>query len=284
MENITRIANDFAAKQNVRLPLRLDTLKRLCESLGYTLLTYSNSAKIFEMLQNVESYTKCAAFCARISDCGLVFYDDTRSVGTRLFSVAHEIGHIVLKHIETGALGYDAADTVQEREADAFAYALLAPLRTLRARGVRTVEQIQQETLLDRAQAEHVFAKLQVSAYRRLALLCGGVCIAATAFSIAVFSMLHGVTPVIGKQEPVASPPPVVTQALMPPVASTEIEVTSMSADVSAELLVYMTPHGDCYHKKNCPHIADCEVSTISLSAAVDFGRSPCRTCFRNYD
>lgn len=160
MENIIRIADDFAKQYKLTLPLRLDTMKRLCDALGYKLLTYAEGAAILEKLP-FDDYIHCPAFCTRVMDCNVVFYDDTCSVGTRLFSLAHEIGHIVLRHIATGALGYDASDTSQEREADAFAYALLAPLDALRAARVRTVKQIQRMTLLDRERAAHVLAELQ---------------------------------------------------------------------------------------------------------------------------
>ena len=132
MENIIRIADDFAKQYKLTLPLRLDTMKRLCDALGYKLLTYAEGTAILEKLP-IDDYMHCPAFCTRVLDCNIVFYDDTCSVGTRLFSLAHEIGHIVLRHIATGALGYDASDTAQEREADAFAYALLAP-RAARSR------------------------------------------------------------------------------------------------------------------------------------------------------
>ena len=160
MENIIRIADDFAKQYKLALPLRLDTMRHLCDALGYKLLTYAEGAAILEKLP-FDDYTRCPAFCARVMDCNVVFYDDTSSVGTRLFSLAHEIGHIVLRHIATGARGYDASDTAQEREADAFAYALLAPLDALRAARVRTVKQIQRMTLLDRERAAHVLAELQ---------------------------------------------------------------------------------------------------------------------------
>ena len=160
MENIIRIADDFAKQYKLTLPLRLDTMKRLCDALGYKLLTYAEGAAILEKLP-FDDYMHCPAFCTRVMDCNVVFYDDTCSVGTRLFSLAHEIGHIVLRHIATDVRGYDASDTAQEREADAFAYALLAPRAAHRAARVRTVKQIQRMTLLDRERAAHVLAELQ---------------------------------------------------------------------------------------------------------------------------
>ncbi len=48
MENIIRIADDFAKQYKLTLPLRLDTMRRLCDALGYKLLTYAEGAAILE--------------------------------------------------------------------------------------------------------------------------------------------------------------------------------------------------------------------------------------------
>lgn len=50
MENIIRIADDFAKQYKLTLPLRLDTMRRLCDALGYKLLTYAEGAAILEKL------------------------------------------------------------------------------------------------------------------------------------------------------------------------------------------------------------------------------------------
>ena len=80
MENIIRIADDFAKQHKLALPLRLDTMRHLCDALGYKLLTYAEGAPILEKL-SFEDYMHCPAFCTRVMDCNVVFYDDTCSVG-----------------------------------------------------------------------------------------------------------------------------------------------------------------------------------------------------------
>lgn len=92
-----------------------------------------------------------------------------KSVGTRLFALAHEIGHIALKHEipASGTLCCSDTDTVTEAEANTFAYALTAPLAVLHDRKVRSVEQIQRETLLDEKQAAQVC--LMLASYRPVA-------------------------------------------------------------------------------------------------------------------
>lgn len=157
-ENIIRLANDFILKHKIdALPLRIDDFQKLCDALGYDLIPFSGAS----VLAKVMDLHKCfehPAFLICRPNCRAVCYDEKQSVGTRLFAIAHEIGHIALKHEipASGALCCSGTDTVTEAEANTFAYALTAPLAVLHDRKVRSVEQIQRETLLDEKQAAQV--------------------------------------------------------------------------------------------------------------------------------
>ena len=291
MENIIRIADDFTKQHKLTLPLHLDTMRHLCDALGYKLLTYAEGTAILEKLP-IDDYMHCPAFCTRVMDCNVVFYDDTCSVGTRLFSLAHEIGHIVLRHIATGALGYDASDTAQEREADAFAYALLAPLDALRAARVRTVKQIQRMTLLDRERAAHVLAELQAEqpetpqAESACSLLFyAGVGIALVLSIILVTAMFFR-KPMSDAQ---AAPQQTTVITARTRAEPTPTEPTLAAAALSAdapeqEEIVYITSSGKRYHKGNCTYLIGRDTCPLSISCAVDLGKEPCKICFRNYD
>ena len=292
MENIIRIADDFAKQYKLTLPLRLDTMRHLCDALGYKLLTYAEGAPILEKL-SFDDYMHCPAFCTRVMDCNVVFYDDTCSVGTRLFSLAHEIGHIVLRHIATGARGYDASDTAQEREADAFAYALLAPLDALRAARVRTVKQIQRMTLLDRERAAHVLAELQaeqpetpqVKPARPLLSFYASIGVALV-LVIASVSVLH-FRRLIYTPDTAQSQTFVITARTRAEPTPTEptLAAAALSADESEqEEVIYITNHGERYHKGNCTYLIGRDTCPLSISCAVDLGKEPCKICFRNYD
>lgn len=292
MENIIRIADDFAKQYKLALPLHLDIMRHLCDALGYKLLTYAEGAPILEKLP-FDDYTHCPTFCARVMDCNVVFYDDTCSVGTRLFSLAHEIGHIVLRHIATGARGYDASDTAQEREADAFAYALLAPLDALRAARVHTIKQIQRMTLLDRERAAHVLAELQteqpetpqVKPTRPLPAFYASICVA-LALVIASVSVLH-FRRLIYTPDAAQSQTFVITARTRAEPTPTEptLAAAALSADEpDQEETVYITSCGKRYHKGNCTYLIGRDTCPLSISCAVDLGKEPCKICFRNYD
>lgn len=168
-ENIIRLANDFILKHKIdALPLRIDDFQKLCDALGYDLIPFSGAS----VLAKVMDLHKCfehPAFLICRPNCRAVCYDEKQSVGTRLFAIAHEIGHIALKHEipASGALCCSDTDTVTEAEANTFAYALTAPLAVLHDRKVRSVEQIQRETLLDEKQAAQVC--LMLASYHPIA-------------------------------------------------------------------------------------------------------------------
>ena len=291
MENIIRIADDFAKQYKLTLPLRLDTMKRLCDALGYKLLTYAEGAAILEKLP-FDDYMHCPAFCTRVMDCNVVFYDDTCSVGTRLFSLAHEIGHIVLRHIATDVRGYDASDTAQEREADAFAYALLAPLDALRAARVRTVKQIQRMTLLDRERAAHVLAELQaepqeapqIKPTRPLPVFYAsvGVALALVIASASVSHFRH----LTYTHDTAQSQTFVITARTRAEPTPTEptLAAAALSADEAdapeQEETVYITSHGERYHKATCFQIQGRSTHAISISEAAALEKTPCKCCF----
>lgn len=290
MENIIRIADDFAKQYKLALPLRLDTMRHLCDALGYKLLTYAEGAPILEKL-SFDDYMHCPAFCTRVMDCNVVFYDDTCSVGTRLFSLAHEIGHIVLRHIATGALGYDASDTAQEREADAFAYALLAPLDALRAARVRTVKQIQRMTLLDRERAAHVLAELQaeqpetpqVKPARPLLIFYTSIGAALALVIASVSVVMYFRTPTY-THDTAQSQTFVITARTHrqePAPAESTLAAAAISADEpEQEEIVYITSCGKRYHKATCFQIQRRSTHAVSISEAAALEKTPCKCCF----
>lgn len=290
MENIIRIADDFAKQYKLALPLRLDTMRHLCDALGYKLLTYAEGAPILEKL-SFDDYMHCPAFCTRVMDCNVVFYDDTCSVGTRLFSLAHEIGHIVLRHIATGALGYDASDTAQEREADAFAYALLAPLDALRAARVRTVKQIQRMTLLDRERAAHVLAELQaeqpetpqVKPARPLLIFYTSIGAALALVIASVSVVMYFRTPTYTHDTAQSQTFVIAARTHRQEPASAESTLAAAAISTHApeqEETVYITSCGKRYHKATCFQIQSRSTHAVSISEAAALEKTPCKCCF----
>ena len=76
---------------------------------------------------------------------GIVFYDDTKPITRQRFSIAHELGHILLHDVD-GATVFNREPTPDddplEHEANVFASRVLAPLCILNGIGVSSAEEI----------------------------------------------------------------------------------------------------------------------------------------------
>lgn len=76
-----------------------------------------------------------------------IVYDDTiESIGNRRFTIAHEIGHIILGHTVTSGIFQRQIDKVrpeEESEADKFAARILSPACVLWKLNVHSAEEIQ---------------------------------------------------------------------------------------------------------------------------------------------
>ena len=165
MKNIVRLANQFILLRGVdRLPLDMERLRMLCAAEKLVLLSYGEAEGLIESLA-LQAHTKRNAFLLQTQDVGLVLYKDTLPLGAKLFAIAHELGHCFLGHTFYGVREQNFENNAQEREADTFALHILAPPCVLRARHLRTVGEIQAETLLDREQA--VLALQRLRRYRR---------------------------------------------------------------------------------------------------------------------
>lgn len=159
-DNVVRLCCDFLISTNIdTLPIRFCDLVHLCHKLGYSVFSYSKGELLYSdhpgilaHFQQAKGFALCSSECNK----HVIFYDDRLSTGERLFVLAHEIGHIVLKHNRVFMDCSAPADLEQEAEADAFAYQLLAPLCILRRCDIKTVRKIASETLLDEERAAHV--------------------------------------------------------------------------------------------------------------------------------
>ena len=86
----------------------------------------------------------------------IIFYDDLISEGSQNFTLAHEIGHIVLKHY------LQEVPASMEKEANMFAARLLMPMCVLHECKVETPEDIQNLCSVSNTAARYRFERLQI--------------------------------------------------------------------------------------------------------------------------
>ena len=300
MQNIISIANNFILKNGIKdLPLDLDGLIKICGSLGYKVRSYAQAKEAIQVL-GMTDFMKYSAFTYREGAHKWVFFSDSLSVGTRNFVIAHEIGHIVLRHNYDGAVGYTEADTEQEHEANNFAYQLLAPLCVLKAKNIFDIDDIESYTLLDTRHAKVVHKALHnyrwqsredelIKAYEPkppkkhiyIPLILG--LLAALLLAVSIFLRIRPDT-----QEPVETTTSIIDSLrgkLSQASETTYVEAAetqSTATSIAETETVYVTVHGERYHKQNCYHIKNKTTSALSISEAIEDGYTACKSCYRN--
>ena len=117
------------------------SVAKICEAEHIRLFTYREGWELIRSLDLEENAGKNDAFTVN----GIIFYDDTTPKCRQRFSIAHEIGHIVL-HGSGGVSVHNRemspADDPKELEANIFASRLLAPICVLHFMGVNSPEEI----------------------------------------------------------------------------------------------------------------------------------------------
>lgn len=285
MQNIIRQTNDFLLRYKInKLPLKIDDLGKICEKLGYSLLSYQESESVLKEL-GMYAYTAYPAFTIHTKEAKFVLFNSTLSTGTRIFAIAHEIGHVALQHNYHGALGFSNVDSHHEQEANAFAYQLIAPLCVLYAMDVRTVREIQSETLLDRKRAKAVQKQLRtyqpqpraeelILSYKirhikhktpwqvRIACL-----LTVAAVSVGLIAQRRTINDLKEQLDAQSD--------------QTALQLHSPTHTDPLPDTVYVTSGGERYHKENCYHIKNSTAKSLSRTAAESNGYTPCKTCYK---
>ena len=124
---------------------------------GIKLVSYEECGRIYERSRE-ELYRESRfgfSFCA---EGGYVCAVNENACGEkrRRWTIAHEIGHCLLGHVD----GEQAPTLEQEREADRFAAELLAPLTVLHFCGVRSAEELRRLCGLSKQAGEIRFREL----------------------------------------------------------------------------------------------------------------------------
>lgn len=140
------------------------SVRALCRRMGICLFKYTEGASLIEKYK-LHKYLKNDGFSTIIQNNYIVFYDETKPVSRIRFTIAHEIGHIVLKHLlyqniacrhfvtDWNAEGA-AAPNPLETAANIFASRLLAPACVLWKLNIHSAEEIETLCGLSRQAAQ----------------------------------------------------------------------------------------------------------------------------------
>lgn len=135
------------------------SVQKICKSERVKLFTYEEGSALIQKLGLEEHTIENDAF----SIGRRIFYDDTKPAARQRFSVAHELGHIVL-HTPNEVTVYNReispGDDPIEREANIFASRLLAPLCVLHYLDLNSAAEIAEVCNISMTAAEIRYMRL----------------------------------------------------------------------------------------------------------------------------
>ena len=134
--------------------LPVDLYKILREE-NIMLATYKSSAKIFEIIDKNLAENNLG-FSLKIKNNYYIFYNDSVPEIIQRFTIAHEIGHIKLKHF------YSENHKNDEKEANMFAARLLMPMCILYECNVDSVKEISIMCKVSNSAARFRYKRLQL--------------------------------------------------------------------------------------------------------------------------
>ncbi len=136
----------LVATDITNLPVNIN---HICKDSGIRMIKYSSLIyPLFDNYKLTESVaTIASSFSMNIHNKPFIFYDDAqKNIKITRFAIAHELGHILLKHNELGIISAFDLDNPTfsrgEKSADAFATYLLAPSCILRQLEIHTPDDI----------------------------------------------------------------------------------------------------------------------------------------------
>lgn len=126
------------------LPVDLNTI---CRKLKIRIMTYGQGAKIIERANLGQIAPRTDGLTFYIGRTPFVLFDERMPPARAKFTVAHEVGHIILEHVQPGGVTATnrephPGDAPEERAANQFAARLLAPACVLWGLDVHTPEEI----------------------------------------------------------------------------------------------------------------------------------------------
>ena len=151
--SLSKAVRQFIIQNKIK-SLPVDLIKIIHKN-GWKSAKYSKSMEIITLIDPnlcVDNW----GFTIEVQGKFIIFYDDLINKGSQNFTLAHEIGHIVLKHY------LQEMPATMEKEANMFAARLLMPMCVLHECKVETPEDIQNMCSVSNTAARYRFARLQI--------------------------------------------------------------------------------------------------------------------------
>lgn len=151
--SISHLARDFLIQNSIHsLPVSLNTIikNNHWQTISYDKLKTIDNDIYNNLMKNNLGFT-----IATDNNQYFICYDDRQSIRRQRFTIAHEIGHIALKHFNSNSI-------YREQEASIFAAKLLMPMCVLYECKVASVKEIKELCLVSKISAQYRFEHLEM--------------------------------------------------------------------------------------------------------------------------
>ncbi len=293
MKRIRKIANDFAKSMNINtLPLEFEKLEEIASLNNWSIITYSKGYNFIKS-ENLEKYYYTSkGFTYSSSDCTIIFIKDDLEYLDKINVICHEIGHLVLKHIEVGNKQKNNTnnnkDNEQEAEADIFALELQAPLYLMNNLGINTAKKLYDKGIFNRSNA-----RKQALYFYSTKITRSKILITISIILLLIFNLYYIYNQNKNSASILNNRIEMVTQNFTESITQTETSIVTTetitelttteaieSTTPQSNKTVIVTKSGKKYHLPTCYHIANkSTLIEMDIKKAEDLGYKPCATC-----
>lgn len=285
MKRIRNVAEDFAKKMEIdTLPLEFDTLYRIAEINNWKIVSYSKGYNFVKNEELEEYYYTSDGFTYAATDFTIIFIKDDLAYLDKIDVICHEMGHLVLRHIEIGSnqKSINHCDGIQEQEADIFALQLQAPNYLIQSLNINSVQQLVKRGIFSKKNATLRY-KFYVRDFPLVGiidtLLTAG-CIVILSFSLFFLFQIISVKSDIAEQPNTYTATEQITPTSVPALETTEQTTDQAPVQPTQNTTVYITRTGTKYHLPGCRYIKDRKTSALTISEAENQDYTPCSVCF----
>lgn len=292
MKRVRKIADEFATKMKVnKLPISLEDLEVIAQANNWNIIAYSRGLGYIKAHNLEEYYYTSKGFTYVSSDGVMIFIKDDLEYLDKINVICHEIGHIVLKHIEAGtnqkSITCDNKDKIQELEADTFSLVFQSPTQLMQSLRIDTAHSLIKEGVFSKKNAKlrykYYFQDIYLNNIGFKALLCTSalVIVALTTFNITKNHYSSNNEPNTSSFEQITYTTDETTEITSVYVTEQTAALTTQVQAISEKDIVYITKTGDKYHKQDCYYIRGRNTLTVTLSEANTQGYLPCSVCYK---
>lgn len=289
MKRIRKIADEFAREMKIlHLPIEMEKLEEIARIKGWNIVPYSKGYS-FIKLENLEKYCYTSkGFTYSSSDCTIIFIKDDLEYLDKINVICHEIGHIILKHIEIGtkqkSITVNGEKEIQEIEADMFALVLQSPTYLMRLLSITNTRSIVDMGILSKVNAKirYKYFFKDVYYYKVKFNLLSGITL-----SILVSFITYLITKNCFIDNYKNN-----TQNLQASISMTTATTTEISTAIESftdsysnsklgNEIVYITKSGSKYHDLSCYYIENKDVTAMTTDEAEHNGYTACSVCLK---